>query len=280
MIKQQIFISLLFISAGTPLFAQQSDSAKIIHLLKDDYATMKNWDVQKHIANCTPDYLLIEGGEIWTLEREIKNYESNANEVIDRKDYFDIKTVKVFGDVAYDVHTLKSVFTKNNVSRTVVWNESVTFRKVNGAWKIALIHSTRISEIPSASFDHVALLVRNMKASAAFYQTLFHLDTIPVPPHGNTNVVWFKMNRQLQLHLVEGLKDSSHIPFNHIAFSVSSIDEFIDKLKKAGIKYYGGNSQGTGNSKLYGVDLRGDGVHQIYFNDPDGYQVEVNDRRQ
>lgn len=277
--KHQIFISLLFITAGTPLFAQQSDSAKIIQLLKDDYATMNNWDAQKHIVNCTPDYLLIENGEIWNLASEIKNYKSHANDVFDRKNYFDIKTVKIFGDVAYDVHTLKSVITKDNISRTKVWDESVTFRKINGTWKIALIHSTPISQIPSIRFDHVALYVRNIEKSAAFYEKLFQLDSIPVPPLGNTKVVWFNMNTNLQLHLVEGLKDSSHIPFNHIAFSVSSIDAFIDKLKKAGIKYYGGNSQGTGNSKLYGIDIRGDGVHQIYFNDPDGYQVEVNDRK-
>lgn len=272
--KRQFFFSLILFSIGTHLFAQQTDSAKIIQLLKDDYASMNNWDAQKHKANCTPDYLLIENDEIWNLDREIKNYDSHAGNTVDRKNYFDIKTVKIFGDVAYDVHTLKSVFTENNISRTVIWNESVTYRKINGAWKIALIHSTRIFDTPPVHFDHVALYVRNIKSSAAFYQTLFKLDTIPLPSHGNTKVVWFKMNTFLQLHLVEGLKDSSHI-----AFSVSSINEFIDKLKKAGIKYYGGNSQGTGNSKLYGIDLRWDAVHQIYFNDPDGYQIEVNDRR-
>jgi len=93
-----------------------------------------------------------------------------------------------------------------------------------------------------------------------------------VPPHGNTIVTWFKMNGNLQLHLVEGLKDSSRIPFNHIAFSVPSIDVFILKLNKANISFFGAKGKGT-------IDLRGDGVHQIYFRDPDGYEIEVNDMK-
>jgi hypothetical protein len=27
------------------------------------------------------------------------------------------------------------------------------------------------------------------------------------------------------------------------------------------------------------IDLRADRVHQLYFNDPDGYEIEVNDRK-
>ena len=121
-------------------------------------------------------------------------------------------------------------------------------------------------------FNHVAFFVRDMQKSVAFYKNIIGLDTIPVPPHGNTIVTWFKMNGNLQLHLVEGLKDSSRIPFNHIAFSVPSIDVFILKLNKANISFFGAKGKGT-------IDLRGDGVHQIYFRDPDGYEIEVNDMK-
>ena len=174
--------------------------------------------------------------------------------------------------MAYEVHHLQSVITENNHSKTIDWNESVVFRKEEGRWKIALIHSSRLTETDAALFDHVALYVRDMKRSVHFYEVLFQFDTLPVPAHGSTIVTWFKMNENLQLHLVQGMKDSLNIPFTHIAFSVPSMDDFIDKLKRENITWFGAKGNFT-------IDYRADGVHQIYFKDPDGYEIEVNDRK-
>lgn len=274
-IKTSLFFSALALLIQQVATAQaKDDSATIVQLLKDDYKTMQNWDTQKHIANCTNDYLLIENGEIWNLQKEIESYKANANRIIKRTDSFNILSLKIFGNVAYDVHHLKSVITENNNSIIKVWNESVVFRKEGGRWKIALIHSSLLSSTnAAASFDHVALYVRDMERSVAFYKKLFQLDTIPVPAHGSTIVTWFKMNNRLQLHLVAGLKDSMQIPFTHIAFSVRSITDFTEKLKRANITWFGAK----GN---YTTDYRADGVHQVYFRDPDGYEIEVNDRKQ
>jgi lactoylglutathione lyase len=269
-----IFTAVAFFMQLVAVAQEKNDSATIIQLLKDDYKTMQNWDTQKHIAHCTNDYLLIENGEIWNLQKEIESYKANANRIIKRTDSFNILSLKIFGNVAYDVHHLQSVITENNNSIIKVWNESVVFRKEGGRWKIALIHSSLLSSTnAAASFDHVALYVRNMERSVAFYKKLFQLDTIPVPAHGSTIVTWFKMNDRLQLHLVAGLKDSMQIPFTHIAFSVPSITDFTEKLKRANITWFGAK----GN---YTTDYRADGVHQVYFRDPDGYEIEVNDRKQ
>ncbi len=140
------FLSLLLL----PLFnlpelsAQQNDSAKIINLLKDDYKTMQNFDINKHISNCTSDYLLVENGEVWDMKREAMDYQSKAHRKIDRKDQFTIRLVKISGDMAYAVYGLRSEVTENNKVIVITWNESTVFRKVKGLWKIALIHSTPI----------------------------------------------------------------------------------------------------------------------------------------
>ncbi|MDP4211849.1 MAG: VOC family protein [Bacteroidota bacterium] len=122
-----------------------------------------------------------------------------------------------------------------------------------------------------AQFDHIALLVRDVKKSAAFYSGLFKMDSIPVPGGGDGKVYWFALNNNFQFHLVEGIQDSGPIRFNHVAFSVPSIPEFIKQLTRRHIVYYG--SKGN-----FSVTYRPDKVHQIYFKDPDGYEVEVNDR--
>ena len=105
---------------------------------------MVTWDINKHRSLCTDDYLLIEDGEIWTMQKEAEHYAKSAQRILSRQDQFDIRFVKVQGNSAYTVYTLKSDITEAGKSITKRWNESVVFRKVQGVWKIALIHSTPI----------------------------------------------------------------------------------------------------------------------------------------
>ena len=72
---------------------------------------------------------------------------------------------------------------------------------------------------------------------------------------------------------MEEKKVSFCIPvFNHVCFSVKSINDFITRLNKMNIVYF--DSQWNRNSI---TNMRADGVKQIFFRDPDGYVIEVND---
>ena len=106
---------------------------------------MGNRDIQKHIGNCTDNYLLIENGEFWDMKKEAENYRANVHRVMVRKDNFDFKYVRVYGNIAYAIYNLKSVIIENGNVKNKNWNESVIFRKIDSKWKIELIHSTPIS---------------------------------------------------------------------------------------------------------------------------------------
>ena len=101
-------------------------------------------DIKKHMSNCTKDYLLVEGGEIMNMEQESKWYANDANKATDRKDHFDFKYIWIDGNAAYAVYNLRSDITKEGKVFKKNWNESTIFRKVNGEWKIAMIHSTPV----------------------------------------------------------------------------------------------------------------------------------------
>ena len=103
---------------------------------------MGTWDLKTHVANCTDNYLLVEKGEIWDMKRESIWYHENANRIINRKNYFDIKYVRIYKDIGYAVYNLRSDITENGILTTETWLESVIFRKGNRTWKIELIHST------------------------------------------------------------------------------------------------------------------------------------------
>lgn len=127
---------------------------------------------------------------------------------------------------------------------------------------------------PKATLNHIALYVVDLKASTLFYQTIIGLDTIPEPFHDGRHT-WFSIGPKSHLHLIQGATHKTERDKNtHLCFSVASVTAFIQNLKKHNIDYE--NWAGEKGA----VTKRVDGVQQIYFKDPDGYWVEINDAKE
>ena len=124
----------------------KNDSIILVNLLKEDYKTMVTWDIQKHQQFCTDNYLLIEHGEMWDMGKEKEYYKTNGHRKIERKDNFNFRKLKVYGNTAYAVYNLQSAIKEDGKAKIKIWNESVIFRKIKNDWKIELIHSTFIEE--------------------------------------------------------------------------------------------------------------------------------------
>jgi Lactoylglutathione lyase and related lyases len=119
--------------------------------------------------------------------------------------------------------------------------------------------------------NHIALYVTDLKTSTEFYQNIIGLDTIPEPFHDGRHT-WFSIGAQGHLHIISGAKTKSAREKNtHLCFSVPSVEEFTAILKKNNISYE--NWAGEKNT----ITNRVDGAKQIYFTDPDGYWIEIND---
>jgi lactoylglutathione lyase len=124
------------------------------------------------------------------------------------------------------------------------------------------------------TLNHIAHYVVNLKISTDFYMNIVGLDTIPEPFHDGRHT-WFSVGYKSHLHLIQGAKEASMREKNsHICFSVASVVEFIKVLEKNKIEY-----ENWAGEKL-AVTNRVDGVKQIYFKDPDGYWVEINDAKE
>jgi len=118
--------------------------------------------------------------------------------------------------------------------------------------------------------DHVALYVKDLDKSEAFYRDVMQLAIIPEPFHDGKHV-WFRTGEHSQLHIILGAKEvMPHDINSHFAYSVPDLNVFMKHLDGMHIKY--GNWSGA---KI--VQARPDGVKQIYFQDPDNYWIEVND---
>lgn len=121
--------------------------------------------------------------------------------------------------------------------------------------------------------NHIAVYVHELKESTNFYENILMLEKIEEPFKDGKHT-WFTLGTAGQLHLIQGAEANIRRNKNdHLCFSVDSIDDFIANLEKHQVEYT--NWPGTAKSPT----VRVDGVKQIYFQDPDGHWIEINNDR-
>jgi lactoylglutathione lyase len=124
----------------------------------------------------------------------------------------------------------------------------------------------------NSGLDHIALTVRDVGGTATFYKTAFGFTELKTPFAGGGGVVWLDMGNGTALHIFGGLKQPvADARERHIAITVADMTKVTDFLRSKGIAWQ--DFDGAANE----VQTRPDGVRQMFFRDPDGYWVEVND---
>ena len=122
--------------------------------------------------------------------------------------------------------------------------------------------------------NHIAFSVLNLQRSTDFYTKILHLDTIPEPFHDGRHT-WLAIGDASHLHLIQNPGPIVTPSKNtHLCFTLASVDDFVEVLKKANLAYE--DWSGKANS----VTIRVDKVKQVYFQDPDGYWIEINDAKE
>jgi len=124
------------------------------------------------------------------------------------------------------------------------------------------------------SFNHLALCVKDVDRSVEFYKKVLSLQEITNRTKVD-GIRWMSLGEGKELHLISIIKE----PFTinkaiHLGLSTPDFDAFISKLDELSIPY----SDWPGAAHT--ITTRADGVKQIYFQDPDGYWIEVNNTGQ
>ncbi|NSL90074.1 VOC family protein [Chitinophaga sp. Mgbs1] len=121
------------------------------------------------------------------------------------------------------------------------------------------------------SLNHIALYVVDLQRSTDFYRDVIQLEVMDEPFKDGRHS-WFKVGAHSQLHIISGAaRATEHPKDTHLCFSVPSMQAFIAVLQQHHITYE--DWPGKPNT----INKRVDGVQQIYFRDPDGYWIEIND---
>jgi catechol 2,3-dioxygenase-like lactoylglutathione lyase family enzyme len=120
------------------------------------------------------------------------------------------------------------------------------------------------------SLDHLALSVKDVDRSADFYISVMKLTEI-INRSKIEGIRWFVLGDGRELHLISVVKEKAIVnKAVHLGLSSARFDDFVNRLITLKIPYY----DWAGKTNI--VNIRADGIKQIFFQDPDGYWLEVN----
>ena len=120
------------------------------------------------------------------------------------------------------------------------------------------------------TFNHIALSVKDVDESVQFCQRVLQLEEIENTA-SNSSTRWLSLNQGKQLHLIP--RPKSEIKLNkavHFALSTPDIEDVVSSLENLNIEYSDWKDV-PGN-----IYVRQDGIKQVYFQDPNGYSIELN----
>lgn len=140
---------------------------------------------------------------------------------------------------------------------------------VESTYICRLIHCMSVSI--NKVISHIALQVIDLRQSADFYQNTVGLQPLEEPFKQGRHS-WFALGSVCQLHLIAGAEQlpAFHID-HHLALSTPQLDDFIKRLTDAGVAFCDAR-------KIWGsIHVRPDGIRQVFFQDPNGYWIEMND---
>jgi lactoylglutathione lyase len=119
--------------------------------------------------------------------------------------------------------------------------------------------------------NHIALLVRDLDESAAFYTSIPGISEMP-NPMGGAHIRWFDYGGGQRFHLQAGDISTTHVEKpTHFAFAVEDFDSTVAALRKAGRAF--ADFKGTPGA----INVRPDGMRAVFLQDPNGYWIELND---
>ena len=124
-------------------------------------------------------------------------------------------------------------------------------------------------------YDHQALPVNNLKITGDFYRDILGFKDIPTLVGTKDSHRWLANYEGKEIHLIFSNEEIQKTPKQiHMAFSPLDFEKFIDHLKMNNVVFT--------NYKLKAgvVQVRKDGIKQLWIRDPQGYWIEINSTNQ
>lgn len=147
-VKLLFIVLLISIAPAVAQNSAETDEQQIKDLIVNSFQDIFSENKREMLEEYyTPDFLLLERGEVWNLEI-IKGYMDRAAEmdkIPKRINSFEFLEVKISGDMAWTAYKNKAVFkVGDEVMGEVNWLESATAIRTEDGWRLQMLHSTEV----------------------------------------------------------------------------------------------------------------------------------------
>ena len=127
---------------------KSGEQRKVEATVEGLFAGIAELNPTKIKAYVTADMVLLENGAVWTVDSLVKALAPLNKATFSRKNTFEFMRTDVTDNTAWVAYRNTAEVTKDGRSATIRWLESATLVKVGDAWKIKLLHVTKLSAEP------------------------------------------------------------------------------------------------------------------------------------
>jgi len=135
-------IALFFLLSTQFSFAQTTEKAEVQQVITRFFDALSVANIPLMKAEVSDDFILLENGEIWTIDTLANKISKPKPEGYLRQNSFDFLSTKIDKNRAYVYYKNKAEISSKTRNVTIKWLESVIFRKEKGRWRMEFMHST------------------------------------------------------------------------------------------------------------------------------------------
>ena len=133
----------LFVLLSTQFsFAQTSEKAEVQQVITRFFDALSVTNIPQMKAEVSDDFILLENGEIWTIDTLANKISRPKPEGYLRQNSFDFLSTKTDKNRAYVYYKNKAEISSKTRNATIKWLESAILRKEKGRWRMEFMHST------------------------------------------------------------------------------------------------------------------------------------------
>jgi hypothetical protein len=133
----------LFVLLSTQFsFAQTSEKAEVQQVVTRFFDALSVANIPLMKAEVSDDFMLLENGEIWTIDTLANKISRPKPEGYLRQNSFDFLSTKIDKNRAYVYYKNKAEISSKTRNATIKWLESAILRKEKGRWRMEFMHST------------------------------------------------------------------------------------------------------------------------------------------
>jgi ketosteroid isomerase-like protein len=135
-------IALFFLLSTQFSFAQTSEKAEVQQVITRFFDALSVTNIPQMKAEVSDDFMLLENGEIWTIDTLANKISRPKPEGYLRRNSFDFLSTKIDRNRAYVYYKNKAEISSKTRNATIKWLESAILRKEKGRWRMEFMHST------------------------------------------------------------------------------------------------------------------------------------------